>query len=1045
MHRLVWLVIACIACVIPSYAVNSAVPRAGKLDFNRTSTALGTQTTPVPHPGQAGSSSAEIKDTPSTVPDRDGGGRSKSGSGSGSSSSSSGKSSGPVTFTAAAAAAQAALAQATHHVLDFSWAQNTQRHFAGRDDLPGGLQRTDAADAAQALQATMEPALADNVTAESIVGIIGQRLPATLPTLNSSAPELQRGVAVVVSDRGESCHATCARVSAGDLVCLANAIPHMNSCPLLQAAYGCALQCSASLRNGAAPAAMFIAGEDEPMCVVAPHDAPLTCLAADEGVSRLCPCGQAHTAQDFANILQDVVDWAEEAEQEHAEYATTARKAIRHMVRAYNATATQLQVQLDRSTRLARAGAILHAVHSGHVDYEAGTVRLGPGEVMSLQQASKEVATAMSLQSTDVTFQHPAGTGSGSGEHASKVSQGGGATGSGESPGTAARPSVGPAALGQGTTSGGSTSGKPLGTGPDASSSGGGSRQQPLQPGGTDDDEPGEAEYEDATSCTPSPGKPCPKPEDGSQFPLPGVSSLVLSDPAVLMINHKLLRELVMLIAAAGVAGAAATAAGMPSVLGYLLAGAIIGPNSTGYVEHVSYLASLGQLGVIVPMFTTGLQFGGKLSTAHAGGTTRPAMGLAASMLLVHVPCAALLLWSAGLCRWGWSMLVFAVCTGLASPGSAISNLSDSKSMDTWGGLMVLGFLAAQDLVVGVAMAVPGMLSGFARHDEDAGNAALAGSHSTPDSSAGLFWGVMGLVVLLVTVWGIARCAVQSSGKLASMIQAASAESLLLLSCGICTAAALIAENAGLSLETGAFLAGLALSAARNPNLTQPVLRVLAPINYLFTALFFGSVGLVLSLKYMAARWPELFMAVSLPMVCKGVVTLGALIGIPTRRVPAQDVATVLVATSTFAELGIAIAARAAALGHMARPDYLLLLSATSLSLVVTPVVTKASPALQALISSVCKHRLSHEPAWQLARGGAGAETGGASPRFVAPDIGAVAPNSPSSAKPMPIEDTYSFFTGLQGDLNPAWGWGGAEQAGPSSSPRADVVFRHVD
>ncbi len=304
------------------------------------------------------------------------------------------------------------------------------------------------------------------------------------------------------------------------------------------------------------------------------------------------------------------------------------------------------------------------------------------------------------------------------------------------------------------------------------------------------------------------------------------------------------LPEMAALLAVGALFGYLAQRLGLVPIVGFLLAGVLLGPNSLGVVRDQELIEATAEIGVILLLFTIGLEFsldqlarirrlifiGGGLQVALTVGLTVGLLELFAMPLPVAIFSGFLL--------------------SLSSTAVVMKVLSARGETDTQAGQISLGMLIFQDLaVVAMVLLVP-MLGGEGGSPLEIGRA-LA-------TAAALIVGV------LVFARRIMPPIIESVARTCSQ------EIFLLTVVAICFGTAYLTSLAGVSLSLGAFLAGLVVSDTR---FRDYALGEILPLQVLFSATFFVSVGLLLDVGYMLANLPLVLGVVAATVLIKLVTT----------------------------------------------------------------------------------------------------------------------------------------------------------------------------
>ncbi len=305
--------------------------------------------------------------------------------------------------------------------------------------------------------------------------------------------------------------------------------------------------------------------------------------------------------------------------------------------------------------------------------------------------------------------------------------------------------------------------------------------------------------------------------------------------------------ELVCLIIGCALMGYLCFRIGLVPILGFLMTGVVL--NTSGLVENPALVEAMAEVGVILLLFTIGIEFsieslmrirrlifvGGGL---QVGLTTGLVTG---TLMLLGVA------WQASLFT---GMLV-----ALSSTAIVLKLLESRGETRSDAGNLSVGMLIFQDLaVVGMVIAIPLLGQGG---DEEAHGGGMDRLLS-----------LAGAVLLVVVVLLIARKLVPKVLEL--LARACSPEVFLLGVIAICLGTAWVTGFAGVSVSLGAFLAGLLVSESR---FGSQALGEILPLQILFSATFFVSVGLLLDVGFLMRHLPLVLLVVAGVLVLKASVT----------------------------------------------------------------------------------------------------------------------------------------------------------------------------
>lgn len=307
--------------------------------------------------------------------------------------------------------------------------------------------------------------------------------------------------------------------------------------------------------------------------------------------------------------------------------------------------------------------------------------------------------------------------------------------------------------------------------------------------------------------------------------------------------------ELVIVASTALVLGIALQGLRQPAIVGYIVAGIILGPSALSLIDDREMVAELAELGVLLLLFVIGLE----LSLRAFRRVYRVAVLCALGQIAISVGGIALL----GL-LFDWSPLLIVIggfALALSSTAVAIKLLDDIGELRTDVGRIAVGVLIAQDLAV-----VPMLLV----------VAGLAGEGG---------FSLVELLKLLVAVGLlIAMIAYLTRRERVSMpfvgLLEENVELTALASLAFCFGAALASALFGLSPAYGAFLAGLWLG---NSNARTSVLGAVLPIQGVLLMVFFLSIGLLLDVRYMIENWGQVLTLLIIVTLVKTGLNVGIL------------------------------------------------------------------------------------------------------------------------------------------------------------------------
>lgn len=308
---------------------------------------------------------------------------------------------------------------------------------------------------------------------------------------------------------------------------------------------------------------------------------------------------------------------------------------------------------------------------------------------------------------------------------------------------------------------------------------------------------------------------------------------------------------------------------GLVPIIGFLAAGVLLGPSALGLVQDPELIDAAAEVGVILLLFTIGLEF----SLERLARIRRIILLGGGAQVGLTVGAVTLLLLLFGV---DWRAALFTGCLiSLSSTAIVLKLLSDRGETNTEPGQIALGLLIFQDLAVVLMVLVVPMLGG---EGETMGSLGL-----TLLTAAGVVAGVLLLArrVMPLLLEAVARTCSQ--------------EIFLLTLIAVCFGTAYLTSLVGVSLSLGAFLAGLLVSESRYD---QQAMGEVLPLQILFSAAFFVSVGLLLDLAFLVQNLPLVLGAIL------GVLVLKALLVGASVRILGYGMGTTAASALLLAQVG---------------------------------------------------------------------------------------------------------------------------------------------
>ncbi|TYQ29313.1 cation:proton antiporter [Pseudanabaena sp. UWO310] len=387
--------------------------------------------------------------------------------------------------------------------------------------------------------------------------------------------------------------------------------------------------------------------------------------------------------------------------------------------------------------------------------------------------------------------------------------------------------------------------------------------------------------------------------------------------------DFRLIVDLVTVLAAASFGGLLAAALRLPVLLGYIFGGIIVGPTGLGLIKELIQVETLAQFGVAFLLFALGVEFSLKQlnkvrAIALGGGTLQILLTIALTTVLsVFV---------------GWvDTPVQGVFLGgilsLSSTAVVLRSLMETNETESAQGQVTLGMLIIQDLALGLMLAVLPALD----HPETVGVEVVKALSVTALFAGG---------AIAAGIWLIPPF-------LRWVASTESRELFLLSVIVLCLGIALLTEHLGLSIEMGAFVAGLMISEVEY---ADQALTYVEPLRDVFATLFFAAIGMLIDPLFLIQNWELILSLVAIVMIGKFLIVVPL---VSFFRYPLRVAIFAGLGLAQIGEFSFVLASEGQKLGLVSRRVYLLILGTTAVTLMVTPFLLKATPQILLLLEKV--------------------------------------------------------------------------------------------
>ena len=287
-----------------------------------------------------------------------------------------------------------------------------------------------------------------------------------------------------------------------------------------------------------------------------------------------------------------------------------------------------------------------------------------------------------------------------------------------------------------------------------------------------------------------------------------------------------LISTIVVALVLAFILGALANRFRISPLVGYLLAGVLIGPFTPGYVADQNLANDLAEIGIILLMFGVGLHFTLEDLLSVRAIAIPGAIAQIASATVLGMGLAYVLGWSIG------AGLVFGLALSVASTVVLLRALQERRLIETERGRIAVGWLVVEDFVMILALVLLPSLAGILNGAGGAGFGALVLPILITLGKVAAFVAVMLVIGKRVIPWVLHAVVHTGSRELFRLC-------VLAIALGVAFGASVLFD---VSFALGAFFAGMILSESE---LSQRAAQETLPLRDAFAVLFFVSVGML--------------------------------------------------------------------------------------------------------------------------------------------------------------------------------------------------------
>ncbi|MBT4489771.1 MAG: cation:proton antiporter [Rhodospirillaceae bacterium] len=383
--------------------------------------------------------------------------------------------------------------------------------------------------------------------------------------------------------------------------------------------------------------------------------------------------------------------------------------------------------------------------------------------------------------------------------------------------------------------------------------------------------------------------------------------------------HTNVLFEIALLATGALILGLVLQRLRQPAIVGYIVAGVVLGPSGFDLFPDRGPIETLAELGVLLLLFVIGMElslraFRRVLRLAVLGAGAQIVLSIGAMVIMAQF--------------FHWSLetaIVLGFVVALSSTAVAIKLLEDIGELRTAVGRAAIGVLIAQDLaIVPMLLIVDG----------------LAGGTGIPVTGYVKLFGAVALLAgMIALLTGTSRVGVPFARPIHGNVELAAITAL-----AYCFGAALLSALLGLSPAYGAFLAGLWIG---NSTARTPLLAAARPIQSVLLMVFFVSIGLLLDISFI---WDHLAEVMSILLVVTVLKTIMNVAVLRLLREPWPRAWIVGVSIGQIGEFSFVLVAAGVSSGLVFETDGRIAISVIALSLMLSPLWLMFTRRLERLV-----------------------------------------------------------------------------------------------
>ena len=317
----------------------------------------------------------------------------------------------------------------------------------------------------------------------------------------------------------------------------------------------------------------------------------------------------------------------------------------------------------------------------------------------------------------------------------------------------------------------------------------------------------------------------------------------------------------------------------LPPLVGYLLAGIVVGPFTPGFVADAHLAPQLAEIGVILLMFGVGTHFSIRDLFAVRG------VALPGAFTQIIVATAL----GAGVASlWGWSLgagIIFGLSLSVASTVVLLRALEDRDMISSSDGRIAIGWLVVEDLLMVLTLVLLPALSGTMAGGVSSNSPSLWPTLGITIGKVVLFIGLMLIAGVRFFPWLLSRVEKTGSRELFTL-------AVIALALGVAFGSA---KLFGVSFALGAFFAGVVINES---DLSHRAAKDLQPLQDAFTVLFFVAVGMLFDPSILIRQPLQVVAVLAIIVIGKSLAAFGIV------RMLGGSMRTALVVSAALAQIG---------------------------------------------------------------------------------------------------------------------------------------------